>query len=172
MCLLVQRVEKLQQIIEQYNFLMQQISTPEIISNTKKYTKLAREEKHLSIIIPKAKEYIKTYKQYQEDEEILQGDDNELKEIVKEEIVELKNNLDNMENELKILLLPRDPKDDRNTIIEIRSGTGGNEAALFANSKAYSKLIPSEIPVAKAPLNTSPAPTVSITLSFILNDGK
>ena len=125
-------INKLNKLIKEYNILTEKISTPEIVSDMKKYTQLAKEEKHLATIIPKAKKYIKKYKQLLEDEEILKGDDVELKEIVKEEIPTLKSNLNLLENDLKVLLLPRDPHDDKNTILEIRSGTGGNEAALFA----------------------------------------
>ena len=124
--------DKLQQIIKEYNILTDELSKPDIVSNINKYKKLTREEKHLSSIIPKAKQYIKKYKQLKEDEQIFKEDDQELKELVKDEIVELKQELAALENVLKVMLLPRDPNDDKNTILEIRSGTGGNEAALFA----------------------------------------
>ena len=80
----------------------------------------------------KGQEYIQTISQIDEDESILNSDDEELKEIVKEEIEQLKNDSINMEEELKLLLLPKDPLDSKNTIMEIRAGTGGEEAALFA----------------------------------------
>ena len=123
---------KLQNIIKQYDELMVRMSSSDIMSNIKEYKKLAREEKTLSSIIPKAKIYIQKYNQLKEDEEIFEGDDKELKELVKDEIAELKKELEVLESDLKILLLPKDPNDSRNTILEIRSGTGGNEAALFA----------------------------------------
>ena len=125
-------IDKLKDIIKEYEDLMEQISSPDIMSDIKKYTALARQEKNLANIIPSAKEYIKKYNQLAEDEEILKGDDKELKELVKEEIVDLKADINNLSKDLKILLLPKDPNDNRNTILEIRSGTGGNEAALFA----------------------------------------
>jgi len=125
-------INKLQDIIKQYDNLMVKMSSPNIMSNISEYKKLAREEKSLSNIIPKAKKYIQKYNQLKEDEEIFKGDDKELKELVKDEINELKQELELLESELKILLLPKDPNDSRNTILEIRSGTGGNEAALFA----------------------------------------
>jgi peptide chain release factor 1 len=78
-------------------------------------------------------EYMVTYNHILDDETILKGNDNELKEIVKDELGELQNRLLQLEKKLKILLLPHDPNDDKNTILEIRSGTGGNEAAIFAN---------------------------------------
>jgi len=125
-------VEKLENIIKEYQELMVEMSSPNIMSNMKKYKELARQEKALSSIIPSAERYIKKHAQLIEDEEIFQGNDKELKELVKDEIVELKEELASLEGELKILLLPKDPNDNRNTILEIRSGTGGNEAALFA----------------------------------------
>ena len=109
------------------------MSNPDIISDLNQYTLLAKEHRQLTPTIDLAKKYISTYNNVQEDEEILKGDDLELKEIVKDEIADLKRELINLEEKLKIKLLPRDPNDDKNIILEIRSGTGGNEAALFAN---------------------------------------
>ena len=125
-------IDKLENIVREYDELMIKISSPDIMTDIKKYTKLARHEKMLSIIMPSAKEYIKKHYQLEEDEDVFKGDDQELKELVKDEIIELKNDLDVLTKKLKVLLLPKDPNDNRNTILEIRSGTGGNEAALFA----------------------------------------
>ena len=127
-------IEKLKQIISHYDELANKMSNPEIVNNIQKYTKLAREHRSLSEIIPSAQIYIKKMAQLQEDEEALQGDDKELKELVKDEIILLKSELETLEKKLKILLLPKDPNDSKNTIFEIRSGTGGNEAALFADN--------------------------------------
>jgi peptide chain release factor 1 len=134
-------INKLQQIIVDYENLTNKMSAPDIIADIKQYTELAKQHRQLSNIVPKANEYIDIYNQIQEDEEILQGDDRELKEIAKEEILTLKNNLEQLENQLKILLLPQDPNDSKNTLVEIRSGTGGNEAALFAENlfRMYSR---------------------------------
>ena len=127
-------IDKLKKIISDYNLLSEQMSIPETIANIKKYTNLAKQHRQLSDIIPQANEYIKTYNQIADDEEILKGDDKELKEIAKEELVQLKNDLEKLNKQLKILLLPQDPNDSKNTLVEIRSGTGGNEAALFADN--------------------------------------
>jgi len=110
------------------------MGNPNVISNIKHYTALAKEYRSLSEIIPNAKSYLKKFNQLQEDEEILQSDDKELKELVKDEIVSLRSELEQLEEKLKFLLLPQDPNDNKNTIFEIRSGTGGNEAALFAEN--------------------------------------
>tara|TARA_Y100000590_G_scaffold444840_1_gene576129 strand:+ start:271 stop:1338 length:1068 start_codon:yes stop_codon:yes gene_type:complete len=125
-------IDKLKQILSDYNQLSLKMSDPDIVSNIQEYTKLAKEHRRLSEIIPEVKNYISTYEQIEDDEEILKGDDKELKEIVKEELSELKNLLESSNQKLKILLLPQDPNDSKNIIVEIRSGTGGNEAALFA----------------------------------------
>ena len=124
-------INRMKQILDDYNKITTKISNPNIMADIKEYTKLAKEAKYFSRFIPRVKEYIKIYNQLKEDEDILLGDDAELKELVKEELTELKQNLKNLENNLKIDLLPRNPNDDRNVIFEIRSGTGGNEAALF-----------------------------------------
>ena len=127
-------IEKLKQLINDYDNLANEMGEPDVVSNIKHYTKLAREHRSLSDIIPTAKLFLKKINQLKEDEEILQGDDKELKELVKDEITFLKDEIDKLENKLKILLLPKDPNDSKNTIFEIRSGTGGNEAALFAEN--------------------------------------
>ncbi len=127
-------VNRLNQLIKEYNILSQKMSNPDIISDIKTYSQLAREHRRIDNIIPKAKQYIKQFNHLQEDEEILQGNDKELKELVKDEITSLKQELEKLEEELKFLLLPKDPNDDKNIILEIRSGTGGTEAAIFAKN--------------------------------------
>ena len=127
-------INKLNQLIEEYNNLTEKMSNPDIISNIKAYSELAKEHRKIDIIIPRIQLYIKQFNHLQEDEEILKGNDKELKELVKDEINEIKEELGKLEEELKMFLLPKDPNDDKNTIIEIRSGTGGTEAALFAEN--------------------------------------
>ncbi len=126
-------IDKLLKLVERYDILSEKMSNPDIISDMDQYTALAKEHRQLTPTIELAKEYIYIYYQIEEDEEILKGDDLELKEIVKSELSDLKKSLLELEEKLKIKLLPRDPNDDKNIILEIRSGTGGNEAALFAN---------------------------------------
>ena len=127
-------IDKLNQLISEYRDITNQMSQPDIISDIKAYSSLAKEHRRLDAIIPKAKAYIQQFNQLQEDEEILHGNDKELKELVKGEIGPLKEQLQKLEEELKVVLLPQDPNDDKNTIVEIRSGTGGTEAALFADN--------------------------------------
>jgi len=102
---------------------------------------VTREHRRLAPVIAKSKNYISVSKQIEEGESILKGDDEDLKEIVKGEIEDLKDEVVNIEDELKILLLPHDPNDDKNIILEIRAGTGGDEAALFASDlyRLYSR---------------------------------
>ena len=127
-------IDKLQRLIKQFNDLSKKMSAPDIVSDIKLYSKLAKEHKRLSPIIPNVNDYIKKYNHLQEDEEILKGNNKELKELIKDEIGPLKEELFVLEKELKIFLLPKDPNDDKNIILEIRSGTGGTEAALFAEN--------------------------------------
>ena len=114
-------IKQLNQLIKEYNILTETISLPETVADMTKYTQLAKEEKFLAAIIPKAKQYIQKHNQLVEDEEILKGNDLEIKEIAKDEIPTIKSELSLLENELKVLLLPRDPHDDKNTILEIRT---------------------------------------------------
>ena len=125
-------IDKVKQIIDRYEELNRLLIDPDILSDPTKYGLLAKEHHELEPLSRKGQEYIQTITQIDEDESILNSDDEELKEIVKEEIEQLKNDSINMEEELKLLLLPKDPLDSKNTIMEIRAGTGGEEAALFA----------------------------------------
>ena len=126
-------IEKLISLVKHYELVVNKMSDPKVVSDIEKYTELAREHRQLTPIIDMSKQYISLYNNIKDDEEILLGDDVELKEIVKEEISDLKKDLKSLEEKLKIKLLPKDPNDDKNIILEIRSGTGGNEASLFAN---------------------------------------
>ena len=127
-------IDKLKTIINRYSELAELMSQPTAMHNMKNFTKLAQEHSGLTNLVKEAQSYISISNQLQEDEEILNGDDTELKELVKEEIAELRSEIILQEEKLKILLIPKDPNDNKNTILEIRSGTGGNEAALFAGN--------------------------------------
>ena len=127
-------IDKLQIIIERYDTLAELMSQPDAMHNMKAFTQLAREHSGLTELVELSKKYIDTYKQLQDDEEILNGDDPELKELVRDEIGHLREDIALQEERLKVLLIPKDPNDNKNTILEIRSGTGGDEAALFAGN--------------------------------------
>ncbi len=127
-------IDKLQAVITRHDELAEFMSQPDAMQDMKAFTKKAREHRSLNELVETAKKYIDTYNQLKEDEEILDGDDPELKKLVKDEIGELRDSLADQEEKLKILLIPKDPDDDKNTILEVRSGTGGDEAALFAGN--------------------------------------
>ncbi len=120
------------EIINYFVDIEKQFSTPEVIGNLELMKKTARERSRLEPIVNKGREYIELIKQIEEVEEILSGDDDELIDLAKEELTELSSRKKSIEEELKILLLPRNPNDDKSIIMEIRAGTGGGEAALFA----------------------------------------
>ncbi|NQU66941.1 MAG: peptide chain release factor 1 [Candidatus Marinimicrobia bacterium] len=125
-------IEKLKEIIQRYNELHEKLSDPNVTSDLKEYTRLSREHSNLTPVAEKSMEYLNAYDQLQEFEQILSGNDADLKMIVQDEMEDLKALITKLEEELKVLLIPKDPDDDKNTILEIRGGTGGEEAALFA----------------------------------------
>ncbi len=125
-------IDKVIAVIDRHNELAHLMSQPDAMNDMKAFTQMAREHRSLEAAVAVCNVYKSKFEQLQEDEEILNGDDPELKELVKDEIGPLKDEIATMEEELKILLIPKDPNDDKNTILEIRSGTGGDEAALFA----------------------------------------
>ena len=124
--------EKLQTIIDKHSLLSEQLADPAIFNDQKKLTTTAKEHSALEDVVNVGKEYLAVLQNIEDDKSILDGDDAELKEIAQEELNELESRKDKLESDLKILLLPRDPNDDKNLILEIRAGTGGDEAALFA----------------------------------------
>lgn len=124
---------KLDFILDKYEQLNQQLSDVSVISDQNKYRELVKEHAKLEPIVFKYKEYKKTQEDLQSNKELL-GDkiDKDFKRMVEEDIDLLSAELEKLGEELKILLLPKDPNDDKDVIIEIRAGTGGDEAALFA----------------------------------------
>ena len=124
--------DKLEAIIEKHAYLAEQMSNPEIYGNQEKFTPIAKEHSAMEKIVSVGKEYISVLDKIVDDKEILEGDYEDLKEIAQEELYELEANQVELEEKLKFLLLPKDPNDDKNLILEIRAGTGGDEAALFA----------------------------------------
>ena len=124
--------DRIKKIINRQEELSKLLSDPAIMNDQNKYKVTAQEHSQLSPIVLKGQEYLDVLQQIADDEDILKGDDAELKEIAQEELSELKVQIESLENELKVMLIPKDPNDDKNTIVEIRAGTGGDEAALFA----------------------------------------
>ncbi|MBQ7008640.1 MAG: peptide chain release factor 1 [Ruminococcus sp.] len=128
--------EKLLLMEQKYEEISSKLSDPEVIGDNKLYTQLMKEFKNLTPIIEKYREYKKSEANYNEAKELLDagGLDKEFKEMAQAELEQAKTEIDSAAEELKILLLPKDPNDDKNVIIEIRGGAGGEEASLFANS--------------------------------------
>ena len=124
--------EKLDSIIKRYTLLSEKMSDPKVYSDQSKLIPIAKEHSSLEQIVNVGKKYISINNQILDDKDIIKGNDEDLKQIALEEINELEKALISKEEELKILLLPKDPNDDKNLILEIRAGTGGDEAALFA----------------------------------------
>lgn len=125
--------DKLEALEEKYRVLSEKISDPEVIADQESWRKYMKENSDLTPIIEKYREYKKTKQTIADDKEMLTaGEDKELEELLKAELSEAEDKLEAISKELKILLLPKDPNDDKNVIMEIRGGTGGEEAALFA----------------------------------------
>ncbi|MBR4261668.1 MAG: peptide chain release factor 1 [Clostridia bacterium] len=125
--------QKLEEVEKKYIDLTQKISDPDIINNSQNEWKTyMKEHAELEPIVMKFREYKKVQKEYEEAKEMM--NDPELKDLAEMEMLEKKEMLPQIEEELKILLIPKDPDDDKNVICEIRAGTGGDEAALFAGT--------------------------------------
>lgn len=124
--------DKLEAVEKRYEEITKMISDPEVIANQSEWQKLMKEHASIEEIVLKYREYKKTKQTMEEAEEMMQ--DKELKELAEAEFYDAKEQLPKIEDELKILLIPKDPDDDKNIICEIRAGAGGEEAALFAGT--------------------------------------
>lgn len=125
-------IDKLKQIEEKYVDIENRMAQPEVYSDPAAYAKFAREQKELTPVVEAYRRYVKCKSDMDEALEMMS--DPEMKDMAQEEYESAKEQSALMEEELKLLLLPRDPNDSRNVIVEIRGGAGGDEAALFANS--------------------------------------
>ncbi len=124
--------DKLDFILEKYEELSMKVSDPDVINNQPVWQKHIKEMGEMEPIVNKYREYKKAKESIAEAKEMLEMGDEELRELAKMEIAEYEDEIPKMEEELKILLLPKDPNDEKNVILEVRAGTGGDEAALFA----------------------------------------
>ena len=125
--------DKLDVLEEKFEAISEKINDPDVIADQENWRKLMKEHSDLTPIIEKYREYKKLKQTILDDKQMLEsGDDKELEELVKTELAESEEKIELVSQELKILLLPKDPNDDKNVIMEIRGGTGGDEAALFA----------------------------------------
>lgn len=125
-------LNKLEFIDEKYRELSERISDPEVIGDKMLFTRLCKEHSALEIIVGKYNEYKQTMQGITDSKEML--NDKEMKEIAEEELKLLEEQRIILENDLKLLLIPKDPNDDKNVIVEIRGGAGGEESALFAGT--------------------------------------
>ncbi len=124
--------DKLEGVEKRYEELTKMISDPEVIARTSEWQKLMKEHAEIADVVEKYREYKKQLEIIEESKQML--DDKELKELAEADMLEAKEKLPKIEEELKVLLIPKDPNDDKNIICEIRAGAGGEEAALFAGT--------------------------------------
>ena len=139
-------IEKLKGIEERFIKLEQLLSDPAVLSDQKKYQEYLIEHGELNKIVPKFREYEGFLNEHKEAKELLKDSDLEIRAMAKEEIPELESNIDKIKAELNILLIPKDPRDDKNVLLEIRAGTGGEEAGIFAGDlfRMYSRYVESQ----------------------------
>lgn len=134
-------IEKLQKVEDKFREIESQLGDPSVVADVDRFTKLTRELSNLEPIVKKFQAYKKILAQIEEDKNLLETGDEELKSLATEELADLKKSKAELDGELPILLLPKDPNDDKNVIVEIRGGVGGEEAALFAGDlfKMYAR---------------------------------
>ena len=125
--------DKLDDLLLRYEDIMNELNEPNVVSDQERFRKLMKEQSDLQPIVDAYKEYKKCKETVEESLMMLEEEnDEEMREMLKEELNEAKARIEELEHTLKILLLPKDPNDDKNVIVEIRAGAGGDEAALFA----------------------------------------
>ncbi|MDO4823343.1 MAG: peptide chain release factor 1 [Bacteroidales bacterium] len=135
-------LEKLEGLVSRFEEVSTLITDPNVIGDQKRYVKLTKEYKELSNLMAARKEYIQCFQNAEEAKSMIQSDpDPEMKEMAREELAEAERRIPELEEEIKLLLVPADPEDGKNVVLEIRGGTGGDEAALFAGDlfRMYSK---------------------------------
>ena len=140
-------IDKLNDIKDRFNQVSEMIVRPEIISDMKKYIKLNKEYKDLKPIVTKINQYLNLLKNIDEADEILKNEnDPELKELARQELEESTSKKSILDSEIKILLIPNDPEESKNAVVEIRAGSGGDEASIFAGDlfRMYCKFLDSK----------------------------
>lgn len=125
--------DKLESIEQKFEGLTNQMGDPEILADPSKYTKIAKQHREIEEIVTKYRQYKTLKSELEQAKELVdETDDAEMLSLAREEVSSLEEKLSNAEEALKVLLLPKDPNDDKNVLLEVRAGTGGEEAALFA----------------------------------------
>lgn len=126
--------DRLDDILIHYEELMQELNNPSVAEDQKRFRKLMKEQADLADLVEAYTQYKKAKQAVEDSLALLEEEsDEEMREMAKEELSDAKKRIEELEQELKILLLPKDPNDDKNIILEIRAGAGGDEAALFAS---------------------------------------
>ena len=134
-------LEKLEGLVSRFEEVSTLITDPNVIADQKRYVKLTKEYKELGDLMAARKEYLQCLNGLEEAKMMMSENDPEMKEMAREEAAACEARIPELEEEIKLLLVPADPQDDRNAILEIRGGTGGDEAAIFAGDlfRMYSK---------------------------------
>ncbi|MGE5681342.1 MAG: peptide chain release factor 1 [Bacillota bacterium] len=126
-------IEKLRAVKEKFEKINEQLSDPDIVNNQEKLISLSKERSDLTEVVEAYDKYEAVLKNIEGNREIIEkGEDKELAELAQSELEDLKNEKEKLEEEIKIILIPKDPNDNKDVIVEIRAGTGGDEAGLFA----------------------------------------
>ena len=128
-------IDQLEAIKARFEKVGVALTNPEIINNQREFQQYSKEYRQLEKIVIPFEEYKKVNTDYVFAKEALNGSDEEMRELAKMELPELEEKKDSLEKELTKLLIPKDPQDDKNAVLEIRAGTGGDEASLFAGSR-------------------------------------
>lgn len=124
--------DKLESLVDRLDTVLQELNDPSVASDQNRFRDLMKEQNELTPIVEKYKEYKAEKQNVEESLELLNEEsDEEMRELAKEELAESKDKVEKLEEELKILLIPKDPNDDKNIIVEMRAGAGGDEAGLF-----------------------------------------
>ena len=139
-------LDKLAEVERRYEQLESLLTDPQLLSKQREYTKVAKERAELEEIVSCFREWKKIDQEIEKNRELLNEKDDAIRELAKEELAVLRERKEKFESRLKVLILPKDPNDNRNVIVEIRAGTGGEEAALFAASlfRMYSRYAESQ----------------------------
>ncbi len=125
--------DKLEDLVRRFEEIQAELASPQVVNDQARFRKLMKEQNDLSELVDTYNEYKKQKQNVQDSLDILDSEsDEEMRELAKEELAESKKNIEELEQKLKILLIPKDPNDDKNVVVEIRAGAGGDEAALFA----------------------------------------
>ena len=123
-------LDRLAEVEKRYQQLESLLTDPQLRGKQREYTKVAKERAELEEIVSRYREWKKIEQEIQENRELLNEKDDAIRELAKEEMAALRARKEDLENRLKVLILPKDPNDSKNVILEIRAGTGGEEAAL------------------------------------------